>query len=167
MAVICLSSCWDAWPPLLAAEFPVTVRRGMNTQQLQAANLVFSAEGGRCAAYDFQYTGWGVGMVDVAYLLCSSGDEQQVAAHEEALLRHYHTTLMSRLGELQPGLVAEAAQRTYTWEVLRQHYDLALLDFVRFMAGWGSWGAVGYAHNAARQAARRLGLLKDDPGRAR
>ena len=97
------------------------------------------------AAYDFQYVGRGVGARDVAYLLSSAGsssDEKQL----ESSLDFYFDVLQKDLRSLGKG---EQAER-YTREILTKHFRLSTADFVRFMAGWGTWG--GGAARAERIA---------------
>ena len=97
------------------------------------------------AAYDFQYVGRGVGARDVAYLLSSAGsssDEKQL----EASLDFYFECLQGDLLSLGK---AEQAKK-YTRDTLTYHFRLSTADFVRFMAGWGSWG--GGAARAERIA---------------
>ncbi|GBF87987.1 hypothetical protein Rsub_00699 [Raphidocelis subcapitata] len=118
----------------------------------KSANFMFSSDGRAAAAYDYQYCGSGYGTKDVAYLLISSADEDTLREHEGALLDHYHAALTARLARLGK---AEAA-RAFTRRVLGVHYDLALVDFCRFMAGWGFWGAAGYAKARCREVLGRL-----------
>ena len=65
-----------------------------------------------------------------------------VQQHEEALLRHYHSTLT--------GALAAADAAAYTWEVALEHFEWSLLDFVRFQAGWGFWGNERWATSKAK-----------------
>ena len=46
------------------------------------------------------------------------------------MLDFYHAELVARLGPEQ--------SKAYTRAVMDRHYELALCDYVRFMAGWGS-----------------------------
>jgi aminoglycoside phosphotransferase (APT) family kinase protein len=107
----------------------------------KSANVVFTRDGSSCAAYDFQYVGAGWGMKDVVYMLCSSTDADVWEQHEEELLEHYHSQLVRHLHTLGKHLAAER----YTQQVLLRHYKLCLMDYVRFMAGWGMWGNSSYA----------------------
>ena len=66
------------------------------------------------------------------------------AKGELALLTHYHSELM-------------AAARTgveYPFDAFVRHYELAVLDYVRFMAGWGFWGNARWAQQRARAVLR-------------
>ncbi len=95
---------------------------------MKAANILFAF--GRplqCAVYDLQYCGGGYGMKDIVYLLASSTDASVVQQHEQALLDFYHVELVQRLGPERGA--------AYTADVLQRHYALAMLDYVRFMAG--------------------------------
>ncbi|KAL7752408.1 Cut9-interacting protein scn1 [Sorochytrium milnesiophthora] len=90
-------------------------------------NIMFNADASACAMYDFQYTGYGYGVRDVAYLLASSADERVVAQHEDELLQVYYGELTAR-------------GCNYPWATMQWHYQLCLVDYMRFMAGWGMWG---------------------------
>ncbi|PRW55934.1 choline kinase [Chlorella sorokiniana] len=125
------------------------------------------------AAYDFQYVGSGSGMKDVAYLFASGVQARlvQQPAGEEALLRYYHAQLMEGLRELagsssqgqqaavigDPAAAAEALQQ-YSYEAMFGDYQVALCDYVRWMAGWGFWGNSSWAQARARQFLGELGL---------
>lgn len=118
----------------------------------KSANFMFSSDCSACAAYDFQYCGEGFGVRDVAYLIASSVDEDVVEQQEQQLLRHYHAKLQRCLQEHGK---ADAAKR-YTFEVMAAHHELCLLDYVRFMAGWGWWGNARWAQRRARQVMGQL-----------
>ena len=46
----------------------------------------------------------------------------------------------------------------YTLETLVEHYEWCLLDFLRFMAGWGLWGAAGWCEQRTRPLLDRISL---------
>lgn len=78
----------------------------------------------RCAALDFGWVGEGYGVRDVAYLLWD-----QIATNlVEDLLSEYHTMLLDQL--------PPAARSPYSRTVLKQHFDLAVLDFIRWELGF-------------------------------
>lgn len=123
---------------------------------MKQENLMFSADGTRCAAYDFQYTGCSYGMRDVAYLFTSSVRSDQLARYEHDYLAHYRDCLAQELTKLGR---AEAAVR-YDNAVMTKHLELAVLDYVRFMAGWGMWGSgLDWAVARAREALPRVEQL--------
>ena len=78
------------------------------------------------SAVDFQYTGVGVGVVDLQYLLTAFPPVDGLSQHEVALIDHYFHVLQA------PSDVEEE------WRAL---YSVAVADFQRFLAGWGggSW----------------------------
>ncbi|ETV95095.1 hypothetical protein H310_11378 [Aphanomyces invadans] len=92
-----------------------------------------------CAWVDFQYVGRGLGAKDVAYLLCSSGGRSEVANYADDLLRWYFDEF--------EGAMASNGRNSggYTCDLFRSHFDWCLLDYVRFMAGWGFWGNYDWA----------------------
>ena len=67
-----------------------------------------------------------------------------VAEHEEQLLRHYHTQLHAAYAELR------STPLDYSYGQMTIHYGLSMLDYVRFMAGWGFWGNSAWAQRRAR-----------------
>jgi len=77
------------------------------------ANFCFTRDGSAVAAVDFQYTGRGAGIRDVAYLLHGHGDPR---AHLDTYFHH--------LG--RPDVEPE-------WRTL---FPIAVRDFERFLAGW-------------------------------
>lgn len=96
------------------------------------ANFCFARAG--VAAVDFQYTGAGTGMHDVAYLLYGRADEPADGidrARLDAYFGHLRRALVRRTDIDIDALEAE-------W---RDLYPIARLDFCRFLAGWrpGLW----------------------------
>jgi serine/threonine protein kinase len=120
----------------------------------KGANILFSSSGGgkapKAAAYDFQYCGGGDAMKDVAYLFCSALESKTLQLHEEELLQYYHEELCKQL----PREAAEA----YTVEIMKERLNLAICDFVRFMAGWGWWGNTSWASRKCRDHLKNLQL---------
>lgn len=84
------------------------------------ANFCFTRDGRAVAAVDFQYTGRGCAMKDVAYLL--HGRRDSTAAHLDTYFRSFRAALARDSGEIE----AE-------WRAL---YPIAAADFARFLAGW-------------------------------
>jgi Ecdysteroid kinase-like family len=117
----------------------------------KGANILFSSvgeSGPRAAAYDFQYCGGGDAMKDVAYLFCSALESKTLQQHEEELLEYYHQELCKQL--------TEQAAEAYTLEIMKERLNLAICDFVRFMAGWGWWGNTGWASQKCRNHLKTL-----------
>ncbi|GGW76793.1 phosphotransferase [Alteromonas halophila] len=95
------------------------------------ANFCFTADGTRAAAIDFQYTGSGPGIRDVAYFLGS-------ALSDDDLLTATDTCLDMYFDELACALRSCISVTTLTdleseWRAL---YPVACADFHRFLAGW-------------------------------
>ncbi|CAG9465897.1 unnamed protein product [Pedinophyceae sp. YPF-701] len=117
--------------------------------------LIGDSEGGqagiRCAAYDFQYCGGGLGTKDVAYLLGSSVDGLLLKnGGDMKLLQHYHKCLTK--------LLPRKAAAAYTFDTCKLHYALCVADYARFLAGWGWWGNSAYLQEHAEAALDQLGL---------
>lgn len=95
----------------------------------KVANFCFHANKPEVAAVDFQYTGRGCGVKDVAYFLGSCMDNNALETQAAALLDHYFVALRSHLAGGPHD--ADALEREW-----RDLYPLAWTDFYRFMAGW-------------------------------
>ncbi|CAK4628834.1 hypothetical protein LEN26_011386 [Aphanomyces euteiches] len=104
----------------------------------KSANILW-ADPSTCAWVDFQYVGHGLGARDVAYLLCSSASRSEVGAAADTNLRHYFETFLAVLADQGKN------SHGYTFEQFQAHFDWCLLDYVRFMAGWGYWGNYDWA----------------------
>ena len=97
----------------------------------KVANFCFSANGKNVAAVDFQYTGAGCGIKDVAYFLGSCLTENECQRHHKTLLDFYLAKLLSRTKERLPDVSLNALE-----EAWRHLYPLAWADFQRFLLGW-------------------------------
>lgn len=86
------------------------------------ANFLFKTS--EVSALDFQYTGGGVGVKDLAYFLSSIYNEDELQRNEKKCLEIY----FSKLKDL--GASTELIQ---AWQEL---YPYAWFDFYRFLAGW-------------------------------
>jgi len=108
--------------PVLAARLAGARHHTLLHGDAKDANFCF-APGPLVAAVDFQYTGHGPGIVDVAYLLHGRSD----VAPLEAYFAHLRHALSARLDcDDIDGVIDE-------WRAL---YPTAVRDFERFLAGW-------------------------------
>jgi hypothetical protein len=112
-----------------------------------------------CAVVDFQYAGGGYGARDLVMLIASSVEMPRPYSHEKAvllerqILEAYHQKLTQYLSSSGSGkgTVGVGAAEPYTLAQLIQHYELCMVDYVRFMAGWGMWGNAQYAQSRAKE----------------
>lgn len=110
------------------------------------ANIMTSRDKTKIAFYDFQYVGGGYGSRDLVYFFCAAMDSDAVEHHEEELLRLYHEQLCAKLAD----------PTSFPFEMLLQQFELCLLDYVRFMAGWGMWGNSSWASKRAESILNRI-----------
>lgn len=104
----------------------------------KAANLFFPNDpesADSVAAVDFQFTGGGLGVEDVAYLLYpdARGDHFE---YEEELLETYHEELILQLITQQKG-----GPSTMPLKVFRNYYELARIDMTRYWLSKNKWSA--------------------------
>lgn len=106
---------------------PYAHRRGK--QKVQPA----SQEDIQCALYDFQYVGLGLGTLDLVYFLATTTESNLLSAETELLLL-YHSHFLA-------GLPSQSdLSNVYPFDTFINHWELAVVDWYRFMAGWGFWG---------------------------
>lgn len=107
----------------------------------KGANILFGKDATtneiKVAMYDFQYCGLATPAVDLVYFLGTTAD-RKVLADIDGLLRVYYDQLCT-IYERKNGKKLEEDLR-YSFEVLQRQWDVAVVDWMRFMAGWGVWG---------------------------
>ena len=140
------------WAP--AGEYQTLIHGDVKSE-----NLFTSSSGAEVAFYDFQYTGLGLGVCDLAKLftcsiplsmLVTDSDiphELEMQHGEKELLQRYWTRLK------------ETSGKEYDWDVFVRHWETALVDWLRFQASWGFWG------NSEWLEARVRSVLSDDEWR--
>ncbi|KAJ3212144.1 hypothetical protein HDU67_004014 [Dinochytrium kinnereticum] len=94
---------------------------------MKLENLLFRLDQQTCAAVDFQYTGTGLGVQDLAYFFITSVDSTLLQNHE-TMLSDYHSMLPERV------------RTSLSLDALNHQFALAVVDFARFLMGWGIWG---------------------------
>lgn len=95
----------------------------------KVANFCFGSVG-HVAGLDFQYTGKGIGVKDLAYFLGSCFAGEECVLYEDMLLDYYFeelTSINTRLNNL------EIQELETEWRAL---YPVAWADFNRFLMGW-------------------------------
>lgn len=119
----------------------------------KVANFCFSEDAKRVAAVDFQYTGAGCGMKDVAYFLGSCLEEAEQERREAQLIDIYFGELRRALA--LRGKEAEADAIESEW---RNLFPFAQADFYRFLVGWspGHWKIHDYSRRMAMRVIARL-----------
>ncbi|KAF8469932.1 kinase-like domain-containing protein [Kalaharituber pfeilii] len=121
----------------------------------KGANILFSHAPGKpgpagelvtAAIYDFQYVGHGLGVIDLAYFLGTTISARLMAQHEEELKQFYFEAvndILRRIGKQDNG---------WTREVFEEQLKWALVDWARFMGGWGVWGNWRWVMTKAEKA---------------
>ena len=111
------------------------------------ANFCF-AKNGAVAGLDFQYTGGGCGIKDVAYFIGSCLKEEDCERLESQILEVYFEYLHIAQGNRNDALEKE-------W---RNLYHLAWADFHRFLKGWSPdhWKINSYSERITKQVIETL-----------
>lgn len=106
----------------------------------------------RCALYDFQYVGIGLVTRDLVKFLGTSVQSGLVRdlEQEQELLRIYHADLVQSVG-LRPSSRRESPEVEYSFSQFWGHWELALVDWCRFMSGWGFWGNESWVQRRAKE----------------
>jgi hypothetical protein len=132
---------------LRAAEFQTLVHGDAKLE-----NFCFAENHSNVAAVDFQYTGAGCGMKDVAYFLssCSASGEEVADAR---YLDTYFERLRAALAPRSNSMDIDALESE--WRAL---YPMACADFYRFLAGWSraEWQRDRVGQRLVRAALRAL-----------
>ena len=145
----------DAWGQLglhADSDMPISVDWCLNNPRdrsrlslihgdVKAANMAFDRHTTSMAMYDFQYVGVGLGVQDLAKFLTTSIPSRHLSDREgeQKLLKTYHSFLVKKLPK----------DARYEFEELVEDWELALVSWVRFLAGWsgGFWGNVRWLQN--------------------
>ncbi|KAF2738951.1 hypothetical protein EJ04DRAFT_509123 [Polyplosphaeria fusca] len=117
---------------------------------VKSENLFTSVSGDKVAFYDFQYTGLGLGVCDLAKLFTCSvplgilvenrhvPSKLDMERGERALLERYLANLRNTSG------------KSYDWDTFVRHWEVALVDWLRFQASWGFWGNTEWLESRVR-----------------
>lgn len=143
--------------PQTTTNSPISKYQTLIHGDVKSENLFTSASGTSVAFYDFQYVGLGLGVSDLAKfftcsvplsMLLSPGQQQQssiphklaMQSGEKELLERYWNSLRQ----------AKGAPFEYKWEIFVGHWEVALVDWLRFGASWGFWGNVSWLQARVR-----------------
>lgn len=98
----------------------------------------------RCALYDFQYVGLGLPTHDLVYFLGTSVESKLLKSldDEKTLLQDY-------FAKFQEAVTGGGTK--YTFDTFWSHWELAIVDWYRFMAGWGCWGNDRWVERRAKE----------------
>jgi len=145
--------------PKVSGNTPIEKYQTLIHGDVKSENLFTTTSGKNVAFYDFQYTGLGLGVCDLAkYFTCSVPlsmlvsdqhvpEKLSMQTGEEQLLRRYWERLR------------ETGKQEYDWATFVRHWEVALVDWLRFQASWGFWG------NTEWLEARVRSVLSDEDWR--
>lgn len=103
------------------------------------------------AFFDFQYTGLGLGVSDLAKLFtCSVPEDQLTSTHVQGGEKRGMDDGERGILEMYLTVLREASGKEYEWEVFERHWETALVDWLRFQASWGFWGNTEWLEARAR-----------------
>lgn len=118
------------------------------------ANLCFYPNRTRVAAVDFQYTGLGSGVKDLAYLVGSCLDQSGLNEYGELALEEYICQVNSAAA-----LYSRPIDLAQLELEIRGLYPVAWADFYRFLLGWNpqSWKICRYMREMAERGLDLVG----------
>eukprot|EP00924_Labyrinthula_sp_SR-Ha-C_P008428 snap_masked-scaffold_11-processed-gene-12.23-mRNA-1 protein AED:1.00 eAED:1.00 QI:0/-1/0/0/-1/1/1/0/614 len=119
----------------------------------KVANFLFSRDGKKVAAVDFQYVGGGVGVKDLAYFIGSVLNEKECEKYEAKLLNLYFNYLEEALKQRKIKVDFEDLEKEW-----RELFFFAWADFHRFVKGWspGHWKINSYSEKMTKKVLRKL-----------
>ncbi|KAI4914535.1 hypothetical protein J4E85_010601 [Alternaria conjuncta] len=145
--------------PKAAGRSPIEAYQTLIHGDVKSENMFTSKSGEEVAFYDFQYTGLGLGVCDLAkFFTCSVPLSMLVAdSHipRELPMQEGEQQLLQRYWER----LRETGKQEYNWSIFVRHWETALVDWLRFQASWGFWG------NTEWLEARVRSILKDQEWR--
>jgi len=145
--------------PKAAGRSPIEAYQTLIHGDVKSENMFTSKSGEEVAFYDFQYTGLGLGVCDLAkFFTCSVPLSMLVAdSHipRELPMQEGEKQLLQRYWER----LRETGKQEYNWSIFVRHWETALVDWLRFQASWGFWG------NTEWLEARVRSILKDQEWR--
>jgi hypothetical protein len=122
---------------------------------VKSENLFTSKSEEEVVFYDFQYVGLGLGVCDLAKLFTCSVPLDMLVANRniphELPMQDGEKSLLERYWKK----LKETGKQEYEWKVFVLHWEIALVDWLRFQASWGFWG------NTQWLEARVRSILKD------
>ncbi|KAM0718312.1 hypothetical protein Q7P37_006644 [Cladosporium fusiforme] len=126
--------------PAVSGPSPIESYQTLIHGDVKSENLFTSASGQEVAFYDFQYVGLGLGVCDLAkFFTCSVPLEMLVEDEyvpDVLTMQEGERVLLERYWK---GL-RHVGEREYEWDVFVRHWEVALVDWLRFQASWGFWG---------------------------
>jgi hypothetical protein len=140
--------------PTISGTGPIERYKTLIHGDVKSENLFTSRSGEEVAFYDFQYVGLGLGVCDLAKLFTCSvplsilvvdndiPHDLPMQKGEKALLERYWRRLQETGGQV------------YDWETFVLHWEIALVDWLRFQASWGFWGNTDWLEARARNILR-------------
>ncbi|NVK23762.1 MAG: aminoglycoside phosphotransferase family protein [Gammaproteobacteria bacterium] len=115
-------------------------------------NMCFNQQNNDVALVDFQYTGKGAGIIDLAYFVGSAFHQPELELYHDDILNDYFLQLKTALDANNTTLNFAELEQEY-----RQLYPIAWADFHRFLLGWNpnSWKINSYIEAMTEQALKQ------------
>ncbi|KAJ4983353.1 phosphotransferase [Stagonosporopsis vannaccii] len=142
--------------PSASGQSPIEGYQTLIHGDVKSENLFTSKSGEQVAFYDFQYTGFGLGVCDLAKLFTCSVPLDMLVLDEDVPHRLDMQEGEKRLLWRYWNKLQATSGKEYKWEVFVQHWEIALVDWLRFQASWGFWG------NTEWLEARVRSILKNE-----
>lgn len=130
---------WQAMAPSVYRDYAQHIDGYLHNQMFKTlihgdakvANFCFNSSTKRVAAVDFQYSGTGIGVQDLAYFLGSCLSEDDLLTYTAPCIERYFTTLRSKLQLKLSEVDIQLLEQQW-----RSAYNVACADFYRFLLGW-------------------------------
>jgi hypothetical protein len=145
--------------PSLTERVPTEEYQTLIHGDVKSENLFTSTSGSEVAFYDFQYTGLGLGVCDLAKLFTCSVPLSMLVPNSDVTRKLKMQRGEEELLKRYLAGVEKTSGKDYDWAVFMRHWEAALVDWLRFQASWGFWG------NTEWLEARVRSILSDEEWR--
>ncbi|KAF9701089.1 hypothetical protein EKO04_000121 [Ascochyta lentis] len=126
--------------PSVSDQSPIEHYQTLIHGDVKSENLFTSESGEEVAFYDFQYTGLGLGVCDLAKLFTCSVPLSMLVIDDDIPHVLEMQNGEKKLLERYWNNLKDTSKKEYAWETFVQHWEVALVDWLRFQASWGFWG---------------------------
>jgi len=127
---------------------------------VKSENLFSSTSGEDVVFYDFQYVGIGLGVCDLAKFFTCSVPLSMLATDSKLARELGMQSGEKQLLSMYWKQLAKESGKSYEWDTFVRHWEIGLVDWLRFQASWGFWGNTEWLEARVRSILNDQGWRK-------